>query len=151
MENNKELVDALKNTIQIQNDLINHLKQEVERLKASQITINPPQLGNPPYTLYQPLQPYTNPHQPGQPYPFGPWWGTMWVTTSDQANVNVAPNTGITSYNANQVSPAVSSTIEAGATSEASPEAMALVQEVSNLLQAGIPPKQDKFVPFAVI
>jgi hypothetical protein len=143
MENNKELVDALKNTIQIQNDLINHLKQEVERLKASQIITN-----NPPY---QPLQPYTNPHQPGQPNPVGPWWGTMWVTTSDQANVNVAPNTGITSYNANQVSPAVSSTIEAGATSEASPEAMALVQEVSNLLQAGIPPKQDKFVPFAVI
>lgn len=107
MENNKELLDALKNTIQIQSELIAHLKQEVQRLQASQIIINPPQQGNPPY---QPLQPY-NPHQPGQP-----WWAAMPVVTSDQNTVINTPNPAIISTNTNQTSPEVSAAVQAGAT-----------------------------------
>lgn len=120
----KELIEALKTTIQIQNDLINHLKQEVQRLQASQIVFNPPSQGS---VAYQPL-PLPNPLQPNQPFPFGPWWGTQWVTTSDQTNINFPPNTTIFAYNGNQTSPEVSAIVQAGATN-----------------------KEDKFIPFAII
>jgi hypothetical protein len=74
MIDTQELIDALKNVIAVQNDLIAHLKADVERLKASQIAISQPNIGGPsiyPIMPYNPLPliPNTHPINPLQP----PW------------------------------------------------------------------------------
>ena len=57
----QHMIEALKITISVQKDLINHLKAEVERLKTAQIYIGSPApsypglQGTPPWPLGQPI------------------------------------------------------------------------------------------------
>jgi hypothetical protein len=94
MTNEQELIQALKNTIAIQADLITHLKLEVARLNAPVITSPPFGIPSSPLNPVNP-QPYVEPypgipHQPvypGQPgypyYPSGPWYQPPYIITSD--------------------------------------------------------------------
>ena len=84
--NNQEqqLVEALQNTIKIQNELITFLKAEVERLKAAQIapasivgTLSYPQpIMGPTISV-----PFTAPSQPG--FPYSQPIGVTTITTSN--------------------------------------------------------------------
>lgn len=57
------LLDSLNKIISVQNELIGFLKAEVERLKTSQITINPV-----PSAPTGPVNPYPYPYHPVNPY-----------------------------------------------------------------------------------
>src|ERR1035437_7468315 len=65
MTDNNELIEALKTTIAVQNDVIAHLKAEVGRLKAPQVTISPSSITTYPYS---PANPYPG---IGQQWPYG--------------------------------------------------------------------------------
>lgn len=80
-------LDALNKVISTQNELINYLKTEIERLKASQLVLNPPTIPaypQPPYVpqpgLGQPI-----PFIPGTPpqFPYSPFIVTSGDTKSD--------------------------------------------------------------------
>ncbi len=99
----EQLIDTLKSTIAAKDDLIDHLKREIQRLSASPIYIPPspitpntgtPQFPNPPnlQPFIQPLSPFLNPPI-GPPYPGQPWWGIIppegWQTVSGTPNTTI--------------------------------------------------------------
>ncbi len=105
MTNDQELINALKSTISAKDDLITHLKAEIERLKLSQLYIGP-QTNNPPLAI-PPNQPYIY-----TPYTPNPQWSPPYIITSggtttiydDKGNIiggrtTLPPQEGITVTN----------------------------------------------------
>jgi hypothetical protein len=73
----EQLIDTLKSAIAAKDDLIDHLKKEIQRLQSSQTTINIPSLPNTPQPSYPPGYqgiPYQPQYQPGQINPLAPPW-----------------------------------------------------------------------------
>lgn len=91
----EQLIDTLKSAIAAKDDLIDHLKKEVQRLQASQVIIKPSEppaapVGDQPLPTY-PGMPYTPPYWPTNPpwYP-NPLYPPYIVTsTSDTSKVTI--------------------------------------------------------------
>lgn len=83
-----KLIEALQATVKAQNDLITYLKAEVERLKSTQIVLNPPlqpqtmpdhqTLPGYPQVPINPCSPIDFPQQPT--WPLNPWYGTISIS-----------------------------------------------------------------------
>ena len=79
----QQLIDTLKSTIASKDDLIDHLKREIQRLNSIQINLNPPSYPSQPLAPYQPLNPYPFvPNNPGAPYQQPMYPTPPWIVTS---------------------------------------------------------------------
>lgn len=87
MSTEEQLIESLRQTIAVQNDLISHLKSCIDDLKASQIAVLPYTAPNPPLGPIAPLIDPSPLITPGSPYtpipPNTPWYGNVIVTSTE--------------------------------------------------------------------
>jgi hypothetical protein len=100
MSTEEQLIESLRQTIAVQNDLISHLKSRIDDLKASQTIISPITAPNPPIGT-QPLSinpsPFIEPFAPSAFYPYGPgqpffppvvpWYGDVIISISETVTI----------------------------------------------------------------
>lgn len=113
MSTENDVIEALKSVISSKEDLITHLKAEIERLKSSQIIINP----QPQAPLTPSTPPATSPGNPWNPQPFIPWQPspttTPWspnlpwyiITSGTKLTIGDPPGSSITGATAISVDP----------------------------------------------